>query len=66
MASSSTNKEVAQAGARSPMSGGIDSMSVVVVVQAWRGNDGMPSKTACRGKLGTSGGGASAAAMTGC
>lgn len=55
MASSNANKEVAQAGACSPVSGGINSMSVVVVVQTQRGRAGPPSKTACRAKLGTSG-----------
>lgn len=55
MASSSTNKEVAQARACSPVSGGIDSMSVVVVVQTQRGRAVLPSKTAFRAKLDTSG-----------
>lgn len=48
MASSSTNEEVAQAGACSPVSGGIDSKPVVVVAQKQRGRPGLPVKTACR------------------
>lgn len=48
MASSSTNEEVAQAGACSPVSGGVDSKPVVVVAQKRRGRPGLPVKTACR------------------
>lgn len=48
MASSSTNEEVAQAGACSPVSGGVDSKPVVVVAKKRRGRPGLPVKTACR------------------
>lgn len=53
MASSSTNEEVAQAGACSLFSGGVDRESVVVVAQEWGGRLGLPGTAACRGKFST-------------
>lgn len=53
MASSSANEEVAQAGACSLLSGGIDSESVVVVAQKWEGRLGLPGTAACRVKFST-------------
>lgn len=53
MASSSTNEEVAQAGACSLFSGGVDSESVVVVAQERGGRRGLPGTAACRGKFST-------------
>lgn len=53
MASSSTNEEVAQAGACSLFSGGVNRESVVVVTQKRGGRLGLPGTAACRGKVGS-------------